>query len=56
MSTLPDDHDFIRERAVTDPVHGNVTLSSLAWAFVDTPAFQRLRNIKQQGVSYYVYV
>ena len=32
---------------VNDPVHGNIRLHPLAVAFIDTPEFQRLRNIKQ---------
>jgi len=38
-----------------DPVHGHFYLSALECAFVDTPAFQRLRDLKQLGVSYYVF-
>jgi len=38
-----------------DPVHGHFYLSALECAVVDTPPFQRLRDRKQLGVSYYVF-
>lgn len=34
---------------IRDPVHGNITLTASEAAIVDSPAFQRLRNIKQLG-------
>lgn len=34
---------------IRDPVHGNITLTHAEAHIVDTPAFQRLRNIKQLG-------
>lgn len=40
---------------VYDPIHGNIFIDPLAKAIVDTPEFQRLRNIKQLGCCYYVF-
>lgn len=42
-------------RVVNDSVHGHYDLPELCWAIIDTPAFQRLRNIKQLGLVYKVY-
>jgi uncharacterized protein len=50
-----------RTQRVRDPVHGlivfraNSPLDRLAWQLLDTPEFQRLRRIKQLGVSEYVF-
>ncbi|XP_037832975.1 deoxynucleoside triphosphate triphosphohydrolase SAMHD1 isoform X2 [Kryptolebias marmoratus] len=38
-----------------DPIHGHVELHPLLVRFIDTPQFQRLRNIKQLGGKYFVY-
>ncbi|MBI5695106.1 MAG: HD domain-containing protein [Nitrospirae bacterium] len=38
-----------------DPVHGFIHLSDAELRIIDTPAFQRLRNIKQLSFTYYVY-
>lgn len=38
-----------------DPIHGFIELSDLELAIVDTPPFQRLRNIKQLATTYLVY-
>lgn len=40
---------------IRDPVHGFVHLSNVERAIVDSRPFQRLRNIKQLGMSYYIY-
>lgn len=42
-------------RSIYDNVHGYVTMESHVWRVVDTRHFQRLRNIKQLGLSYYVW-
>jgi len=42
-------------RSISDNVHGYVTLGSHVWSVVDTKHFQRLRHLKQLGVSYYVW-
>ncbi|XP_028427156.1 deoxynucleoside triphosphate triphosphohydrolase SAMHD1-like [Perca flavescens] len=38
-----------------DPIHGTVELHPLLIKIIDTPQFQRLRNIKQLGGVYFVY-
>lgn len=40
---------------MNDPVHGYITISDFCLMFVDTPQFQRLRELKQLGMSYYVF-
>jgi HD superfamily phosphohydrolase len=50
-----------RDQRVRDPVHGLITfradsaLDQLAWRLLDTPEFQRLRRIKQLGVSEFIF-
>lgn len=50
-----------RTQRLRDPVHGlivfreNVKLDQLAWHLLETPEFQRLRRIKQLGVSEFVF-
>uniref|UniRef100_A0A3Q2CP31 HD domain-containing protein n=1 Tax=Cyprinodon variegatus TaxID=28743 RepID=A0A3Q2CP31_CYPVA len=38
-----------------DPIHGTIELHPLLVKIIDTPQFQRLRNIKQLGAVSYVY-
>lgn len=38
-----------------DPVHGHIEMHPLLVKIVDTPEFQRLRNIKQLGGGYFVF-
>jgi len=42
-------------KVVTDPIHGDIYLSSLEEAIVDSPPFQRLRRIRQLGMVHLVY-
>uniref|UniRef100_A0A1B6F1L0 HD/PDEase domain-containing protein n=1 Tax=Cuerna arida TaxID=1464854 RepID=A0A1B6F1L0_9HEMI len=42
-------------KVFNDSVHGHITLHPLLVKVVDTPEFQRLRNIKQLGFANYVY-
>ncbi|EPS95195.1 hypothetical protein FOMPIDRAFT_1025878 [Fomitopsis schrenkii] len=42
-------------RRFKDPIHDFIPFSSEVCAIIDTPQFQRLRNIKQLGTSYYVW-
>ena len=41
--------------AWNDTIHGTIELDPVLAVIIDTPQFQRLRNIKQQGASYWVY-
>ena len=38
-----------------DPIHGFIEVSDLELKIIDTPAFQRLRNIRQLSTTYLVY-
>ncbi|XP_074536691.1 deoxynucleoside triphosphate triphosphohydrolase SAMHD1-like [Halichoeres trimaculatus] len=42
-------------KVFNDPIHGHIELHPLLIAIIDTPQFQRLRNIKQLGGAYFVY-
>jgi len=37
------------------PIHGFITLTDVMRQIIDTPEFQRLRDLKQLGAAYYVY-
>jgi HD superfamily phosphohydrolase len=38
-----------------DPIHGHIELSNMCVKIIDTPQFQRLRDISQLGGVYYVF-
>ena len=38
-----------------DPLYGFISFPKLIWKFIDTPHFQRLKNIKQLGCTNLVY-
>jgi len=38
-----------------DSIHGHMKIPAVAMEFIDTPQFQRLRNIKQLGICNYVF-
>eukprot|EP00112_Aurelia_sp_Birch-Aquarium-sp1_P010337 Seg2212.4 transcript_id=Seg2212.4/GoldUCD/mRNA.D3Y31 product="Deoxynucleoside triphosphate triphosphohydrolase SAMHD1" protein_id=Seg2212.4/GoldUCD/D3Y31 len=42
-------------KVFNDPIHGHIELHPLCTKIVDTPQFQRLRDIKQLGGCYYVF-
>ncbi len=45
----------ISYKVVKDPVHTSIELPSTFFHLIDDPLFQRLRYIKQTGLSHYVY-
>jgi HD superfamily phosphohydrolase len=47
---LPSDKKLFR-----DPIHGFIEVSGVALKIIDTPYFQRLRRIKQLGLTDYVF-
>jgi len=47
------DRRFVKQ--VFDNLHGSISLDPLALQFVDTEEFQRLRDLKQLGLTYLVY-
>ncbi|VFQ93167.1 unnamed protein product [Cuscuta campestris] len=48
-----DDRRFSKQ--VYDNVHGNIYLDPLSLKFVDSEQFQRLRDLKQLGLTFLVY-
>ena len=46
---------FLKSKVFNDPIHGHIELSSLSVKIIDTPQFQRLRDISQLGGVYYVF-
>jgi len=44
-----------QDKQIYDPVHGFVTITPLMKSIIDTPEFQRLRDLKQLGAVHYVY-
>ena len=44
-----------KQKVFNDPTHGHIELHPLLVKIIDTPQFQRLRNIKQLGAAYYVF-
>ncbi|XP_040009322.1 deoxynucleoside triphosphate triphosphohydrolase SAMHD1 isoform X2 [Xiphias gladius] len=42
-------------KVFNDPIHGHMELHPLLVKIIDTPQFQRLRNIKQLGGTYFVF-
>ncbi|KAF9350195.1 SAM domain and HD [Mortierella sp. AD094] len=43
------------EKYINDPIHGHVLLDIDCLSCIDTPQFQRLRDLKQLGSAYYVF-
>lgn len=46
---------FLSMKAIRDSIHGDIFLSDLEFEVIDTPEFQRLRRIRQLGMTYLVY-
>ncbi|KAK0136110.1 Deoxynucleoside triphosphate triphosphohydrolase SAMHD1 [Merluccius polli] len=42
-------------KVFNDPIHGHIEIHPLLIKIIDTPQFQRLRNLKQLGGAYYVF-
>lgn len=42
-------------KIINDPVHGHILLSAEAVSIIDTPQFQRLRDLKQLGTTYLLF-
>ena len=42
-------------KIIRDSIHGDIILSELDLKIVDTPEFQRLRRIRQLGMTHFVY-
>lgn len=42
-------------KIIRDPIHGSVELNELELELVDSPQFQRLRGIKQNGLCFLIY-
>jgi deoxynucleoside triphosphate triphosphohydrolase SAMHD1 len=49
------DNNIIQKMLIFDNVHGYIEISDLAKKIIDTPEFQRLRNIHQTGALYLVF-
>ncbi|KAF9976363.1 SAM domain and HD [Actinomortierella ambigua] len=43
------------EKYINDPIHGHILLDLDCLKCIDTPQFQRLRDLKQLGSAYYVF-
>ena len=42
-------------KVINDAVHGHIVIPAWCMDFIDTPQFQRLRYLKQLGVTYFVF-
>ena len=50
-------YDFdSKYKTIFDPIHGNITFPKIMWDIIDTPQFQRLRNLKQLSTSHFIYM
>ncbi|KAI0075427.1 HD-domain/PDEase-like protein [Panus rudis PR-1116 ss-1] len=55
VETVPARVKFESIRRFRDPIHDYMPFGPLVCSIIDTPQFQRLRNVKQLGTSYYVW-
>jgi len=50
------DHNAVRHgKLINDPIHGTYRLDPASTLIFDTRQFQRLRRLKQLGMTYYVF-
>lgn len=42
-------------KLINDPIHGHIRLNQRCVEIIDTPQFQRLRDLKQLGTCYFVF-
>ena len=54
-SELPPSKTNSQYKTIFDPIHGHITFSKKMWDIIDTPQFQRLRNLRQLSTSYFIY-
>src|ERR1700733_14048220 len=47
--------DVFARKRVSDVIHGPIGLSEVELDLIQSPAYQRLRGIKQLGLAHYVY-
>ena len=45
----------MRNKSIYDPLHGLMEFNDTCLQIIDTPEFQRLRDIKQLGTCYYIF-
>jgi HD superfamily phosphohydrolase len=59
MDLKADEHESLFAskdwKYVHDPIHGFMCLPKILFRIIDTPQFQRLRDIKQLGSLYFVF-
>ncbi|KAF9910748.1 SAM domain and HD [Lobosporangium transversale] len=48
-------YEGLGEKYINDPIHGHVLLDNDCLQCIDTPQFQRLRDLKQLGSAYFVF-
>jgi len=48
--------ETMNSKTYNDPIHGHIEIPFHCNQFIDTPQFQRLRDVKQLGLTYYVYM
>ena len=47
--------DAVPGKFIVDAIHGDIHLTDREWRILDTPAFQRLRHLKQLGMGHVTY-
>lgn len=47
--------DDFNYKRIQDPLYGSIGFSKLETRIIDTPVFQRLRNVKHLGLAHYVF-